>query len=45
MYLLVASRELSVVTSEYVELVELKEARFAIHQSGIGGFGFKLSNA
>jgi hypothetical protein len=52
MYPPVAPRELSVVTSEYVEsaafytdgsLIE-GNARFAIHQTGVGGFGFKLSS-
>jgi hypothetical protein len=52
MYPLVAPRELSVVTSEYVEsavfytdcsLIE-GSAEFAIHQTGLGGFGFKLSS-
>jgi hypothetical protein len=52
MYPLVASRELSVVTSEYVEsavfytdgsLIE-GSAGVAIHRTGVGGFGFKLSS-
>jgi ribonuclease HI len=52
MYPLVAPRELSVVTSEYVEsavfytdgsLIE-GGARFAVHRTGVGGFGFKLSS-
>jgi hypothetical protein len=52
MYLVVAPRELSVVTSEYVEsavfytdgsLIE-GSAGFAIHRTGVGGFGFKLSS-
>jgi hypothetical protein len=51
-YPLVAPRELSVVTSEYVEsavfymdgsLIE-GSAGFAIHRTGVGGFGFKLSS-
>jgi ribonuclease HI len=52
MYPLVAPRELSVVTSEYVEsavfytdgsLIE-GNAGFTIHRTGVGGFGFKLSS-
>jgi hypothetical protein len=52
MYSLLAPRELSVVTSEYVEsavfytdgtLIE-GSVGFAIHQTGVGGFGFKLSS-
>jgi hypothetical protein len=50
MYPLVAPRELSVVTSEYVESVVFYtdgsiiegSAGFAIHQAGVGGFGFKI---
>jgi hypothetical protein len=52
MYLLVAPRELSVMQSEYVEsalfytdgsLIE-SNAGFAIHQTGVDGFRFKLSS-
>jgi hypothetical protein len=52
MYPLIAPRELSVVTSEYVEsavfytdcsLIE-GNAGYAILQTGLGGFGFKLSS-
>jgi hypothetical protein len=53
MYPLVAPRELSVVTSKYVEsavfytdgsLIE-GSAEFAIHRSGVGGFGFKMTSS
>jgi hypothetical protein len=53
MYPLVAPRELSVVTSEYVEsavfytdgsLIE-GSAGFAVHQTGVGGFGFRMSSS
>jgi ribonuclease HI len=52
MHSLVAPRELSVVTSEYVELAVFYtdgsliegSAGFAIHPTGVGGFGFKLSS-
>jgi hypothetical protein len=52
MYPLVAPRELSAVTSEYVEsavfytdgsLIE-GSAGFAVHQTGVGGFGFRMSS-
>jgi ribonuclease HI len=52
MYPLVAPRELSVVASEYVEsavfytdgsLIE-GIAGFAVHRTGVDGFGFKLSS-
>jgi ribonuclease HI len=53
MYPLVAPSELSVVASEYVEstvfytddsLIE-GSAGFAIHRTGVGEFGFKLSSS
>jgi hypothetical protein len=52
MYPLVAPKELSVVASKYVasavfytvgSLIE-ESAGFAIHQTGVCGFGFKLSS-
>jgi hypothetical protein len=52
MYPLVAARELSVVTSVYVESVVFYTdgssiegtAGFTIHRTGVGGFGFKFSS-
>jgi hypothetical protein len=53
MYPLVAHRELSVVTSKYMlnrrsftrmALLIEGNAGFAVHRTGVGGFGFKLSS-